>query len=902
MKALPHDGNRFKVSLCALLIFLAAIAAAIPANAQKKDSNSVIIVGGTARFSVVGPNCIRLEYSSEGKFIDSPSMFAVNRDYDYADFTKTEDGDTTIIDTGRIKLFYSPDGNPFSVSNLRAEIRKGDGTVEWRPGMPNNGNLGGTLRTLDVVFGPVDLGEGILSRDGWYLIDDSSRHLFTGDWVANRPADAGSDWFLFGYGNDYKAALHAFASVAGDVPLPRKYALGAWYSRYWPYTQEDYMDIVNEFEKYDFPLDVMVLDMDWHKDGWTGWTWNRKLLPDPEALLQWFHKKGIFVTLNLHPAEGVGAHEDMYEDFMRELGYDSSTKERIKFDAGNKEYMDTLFKYAITPKEKEGVDFWWLDWQQFLYTRSIPELTNLRWLNHYIFQHTGQNGKRGLSFSRWAGWGDHRYPIHFSGDSHTGWPMLAFIVPFTSTAGNMGAFFWSHDIGGHMGNRHTETYVRWCQFGATSAALRLHSSRSRKLDRRPWKHPKPAENSMRISFHLRSKLFPYIYTSAWQSHRDFIPLNRPMYIEYPQNEKAYKNPQQYFFGDTFLVSPIVSPGEGNGKVSSQVVWFPEGTWYNWFTGECFKGDVEALVTADINEFPLYARGGVPIPMQPYTQRMTTEPLNELVVRVYPGEDGAGGSYTLYEDDGITTAYEHGDFAETIISYFRDGHKIKLVVSPTDIVYDGQVKERSYTFQFANTDEATSASINGNAVDVEYDADRKMNVIKTGNMLVSEKVEAEITAVETGQDAVFASAAKRRTHGIFGKNSIDAPIAEQIVAYAESDDVEKSKLDMLMAVGGIGLFEKDERLYQYKNGQIKTYFYSRPGIIDGDSFSYRVEDHYGTEIEEVASGKMTVEIIAPFAFPDVPPLKSNGTHASRMLIVEFSIGGHAFSIFKEIEAQ
>ena len=154
------------------------------------------------------------------------------------------------------------------------------------------------------------------------------------------------------------------------------------------------------------------------------------------------------------------------------------------------------------------MDFWWLDWQQGPDTRSVPDLTNLFWLNTLLYQHTAQNGQRGLSFSRWAGWGDHRHPIHFSGDADTGFPTLAFEVPFTSTAGNVGCFFWSHDIGGHMGGRNEESYARWCQFGATSPVLRSHSTRDAQTDRRPWNYPAWAENSMRASFHLRSELVP----------------------------------------------------------------------------------------------------------------------------------------------------------------------------------------------------------------------------------------------------------------------------------------------------------------------------------------------------------------------------------------------------------
>ncbi len=465
-------------AFCLLALWPAfSASAAAPANP---------ITAGQARFTVITPNCIRLEYAASDQFTDLPSLFAANRAARWAGFHLAQTENTTVIDTGAIRLTYTPDGKPFSPDNLHADIKTDAGAAHWTPGAPNPGNLGGTLTTLDRADGPEDLGQGLLSRDGWFLLDNSQTPLLTTDWVQARPANAGTDWYLFGYGSDYHAALRSLAAVGGPVPLPRKYALGVWYSRYWPYSSDDFRNIVGEYAQHDFPLDNMVLDMGWHKDGWTGWSWNRKLLPDAEALLPWFHAQGLHDTLNLHPADGVGPQEDTYAAFMQDMGADPTAKQTLPFDAADKKYMDTLFADVFAPLEKNGVDFWWLDWQQYRDTRSQPGLTNLFWLNTLLYDRTARNGQRGLSFSRWGGWGDHRHPIHFSGDASTHFPMLAFEVPFTSTAGNVGCFFWSHDIGGHNQGRNEESYTRWVQFGATSAVLRSHSMDDPTMDRRPW--------------------------------------------------------------------------------------------------------------------------------------------------------------------------------------------------------------------------------------------------------------------------------------------------------------------------------------------------------------------------------------------------------------------------------
>ena len=806
------------------------------ARTQNASPNPVTV--GDARFTIITPNCIRLEYSATGKFVDQPSTFAFNRNALYNGFTLHQSEGSTIIDTGSIRLTYTPDGNPFSPKNMQAQIKKDSGFALWAPGDPNPGNLGGTARTLDGAAGPIDLGQGLISRDGWYLLDDSTSPLLTNNWVQSRPSDAGTDWYLFGYGSDYRAALASLTAVSGPVPMPRKYALGAWYSRYWPYSSGDYRQIVQEYSEHDFPLDNIVMDMDWHKDGWTGWSWNRTLLPDAEQLLAWFHSQGLHVTLNLHPADGVGPQEDQYGTFMRDMGADPAMRRTIPFDAADKRYMDALFSDVIQPLETEGVDFWWLDWQQYPNTRSVPDLTNLFWLNTLLYQDTGSGDKRGLSFSRWAGWGDQRHPIHFSGDADTGFPMLAFEVPFTSTAGNVGCFFWSHDIGGHVGPRNEESYTRWVQFGATSPVLRSHSMRNPETDRRPWKYSKWAENSMRISFHLRSRLFPYIYTAAAQACRDSVPLDRPLYIDYPHEEKSYHNGQEYLVGDNLLAAPVVEAGTGPGRVGSQSVWFPPaadtdgatGAWYNVFTGERFRGNSDALVTADIDEFPLYARGGTPIPMQPYTPHMGTALLTTLVVRCYPGDDNQTGKSTLYEDDGVSKGYQRGEFETTPLVYSRSGDTITVTVGPSTGSFEGQSLRRSIVLELPDTQKERSLRCSVRAATTSYDASKQMNVIWLPASTIKNAVRIVVQAPVSNFAALSASAALRRASGILGH-----PVKDVNAALTEPG-LPPAGQTALLATLGIGLVAHNDGSYFY-GGAVHNIFYAPKGCPDHNQVTF-----------------------------------------------------------------
>jgi hypothetical protein len=629
--------------------------------------------------------------------------------------------------------------------------------------------------------------------------------------VKARPSDAGTDFYLFGYGDDYKSALKSLMTISGPVPLPRRYTMGVWYSRYWPYSSQEFRQIVKEYADHGFPLDVLVMDMDWHLDGWTGYTWNPKLLSDHQQLLDWLHKQGLAVTLNDHPASGVGPQEACYADFMRAMGKDPSKDKPLPFDAGSKKYLDTFYAFTHRPLEKEGVDFWWLDWQQYPFTRSIAGLTNLQWLNDYNYQDTSADGRRGVSFSRWGGWGSQRYPIAFSGDASTSFKMLAFEVPFTSTAGNVGCFFWTHDIGGHNRGRNEESYARWCQFGAFSAALRSHSTRDATMDRRPWKYSPWATDSMKVSFQLRSRFFPYIYTAAEQACLDSVPFIRPMYLDYPADEAAYHQPQQYQFGDNVLVAPVAENGTGPNRLGRQTVWFPPGRWYNFFTAEKFLGPTQTLVAADIDEFPLYLRGGVPVPMRPFTQRMATDPLTELIVRCYPGEDGQEASSELYEDDGLTTAYRSGASARTKLTYSRKGSQIAITISPAEGNFTGQVQTRSYVIELPGLKPATAVTIDGAPASAEYVEPESLVRISIPARSIRSGCTIGLTADEIDPEILKARAFALRA----GLNAPapDATLANLLTrALARTTDVQQKSA--ICAAAGLGVFARNENVYGF----------------------------------------------------------------------------------------
>lgn len=694
----------------------------------KTQNNPVVI--GNSRFTFITPGLVRLEYAIDGKFLDDPTLFAYNRQIDYQDvkMEKKEENRYTIT-TPKMRLEFTHDGFPFGQTNLRVYFKQGDQDKSWYMASEQGRNLRGPVTTLDAIGGPIELQEGLLSRDGWYVIHDTGKEILKNDWIENRPREHVQDVYLFIYGNDYKSALKSLQVISGSVPMTRKYVHGAWYCRWWNYTDDDYRDIVKGYKEHDFPMDILVFDMGWHTQkeakvgtghagtrGWTGYSWNRELIKDPAGLIRELKNDGIQVVLNEHPHDGIRDHEDAYPDFMKALG--EPVGKNVLLDAGSKKYMDNFMKYAHEESDSMGVAFWWLDWQQdYLYPKVRgTAMSHLQWLNHIYFNYSRKNNLRGAGFSRWAGWGDHRHPIQFSGDAVGNWDLLKFQIELTATSGNAGCFFWAHDIGGFYGGNDAELYTRWTQFGLLNSSLRIHSVYDEKLDRRPWLWGKQAENSMREIYHLRSELMPYIYSSVWQCHADMLPLNRAMYIEYPEKDEAYRNPQQFMFGDLLLGAPITSTGTGEEKIAGQQVWLPEGdVWYQWFSGARYEGGRTITENCDINSFPLYVKGGYPLPMQPYTPRMASTPLACLVVRCYPGTDEYDHSYTMYEDDGESIGYEQGQSAFTKMICRKKEGKHELIINPVEGTYKGQPQKRAYRIELAGISAPLIVKVNGKTV-------------------------------------------------------------------------------------------------------------------------------------------------------------------------------------------
>lgn len=742
----------------AMMSALLACTAGLSLFAATPESNPLVF--GNNRLTIITPTLVRLEYAIDGKFIDAPTLFAYDRSntlsIDQIDI-KELGGDCYEITTPAVRIWYHHDGVPFSTSNLKIFYQLNGKEKKFTNRFITRNNLGGPIETLDRVTKEIPLQDGILSKDGWYMIDDERADLLVDGWLQPRDTKTHiQDQYCFVYGNDYKAALASLGAISGRVPMTRKYANGVWYCRYWDYTSEEFLQIIDGYDQNDFPIDNIVFDMGWHTNdavtgtghnghlNWNGYTWNRELIPDPEALIKACHERGVTVSLNDHPHDGIRPHEEVYPEFAEALGLAPDEPAPL-FDLSDSNYMAKFFDYAHRPHENIGVDFWWLDWQQnylFPYVRGY-QTSSLAWINELYFKDSARDGKRPMGFSRWAGWGDHRHPIQFSGDAQANWEILAFEVKLTACSGQGGCYYWAHDIGGFRGDPNPELSARWTQFGALSACLRVHSTKNKKLDRRPWIYGEPFTDAMRKAYHLRAELMPYVYSCVWQTHNTMLPLNRSMFIDYGSQKESFDQPQEFTFGDNILAAPISTPGEGENFIASQKVWFPAGeVWYDYFTHRKFAGGQTLTISKGLDEFPMYIRGGHILPMQPYSSRPATASLDKLVMLVYPAAGDADNSFELYEDDGISDAYQRGEYATTRLQYVQKGNKAIVTVHPVEGSYDGQVKDRAYKLLLPGLKQDTKVTVNGRKAKLSIDEEKNVPCVEISKRSISKKVVIE----------------------------------------------------------------------------------------------------------------------------------------------------------------
>lgn len=671
------------------------------------------VCGEGWRISVLEGRLIRVE---TGETCDLPTQCVWYRDPLPVKFEVKKQGKITVIATRDAEFYFNTAAKKITAVKLR------DGRVVKNF---SRGVLPGTRRTLDMTDGKVRLSKSVVSRNGVAVLDDSRSLVLRDDRIEQRGKC--SDKYYFAFGSDYRAAIRALYRITGFTPLLPKFVLGNWWSRYKAYTQDEYVGLMHKFIDKKIPVTVATIDMDWHwvdvverfgkeakavptdnvidrliyssMPGWTGYSWNTELFPDYRAMLDYLNANGFKVTLNLHPAQGVRFFEDKYKDVCEVCGVDPASRAPVPFSLGNEKFLQAYFDVLHRPYQREGVRFWWIDWQQGK-NSDVKGLDPLWALNHYHTLDMRDEGKRAVILSRYAGIGSHRYPLGFSGDSAMTWKTLDFQPYMTASATNVGYTWWSHDIGGHhRGYKDEELYLRWLQLGVFSPVNRLHSTSNEFMGKEPWNTSKATERAATDYLRLRHRLIPYLYSMNYLTATDGRALCEPMYYSYDCKE-AYKAKNQYAFGTQLVVAPITRKSDPKTKLAHTALWVPENEVYtDIFTGRKYAGGTYEIYR-DAEDFPVFAKKGSIIPLYKDATDNSLAPDKPLEIWIYSGD----GEFELYEDDGDSLDYEKGAFCTTRISAEKEGKRLVVRLSSQGDL-DVLPKGREITLAFRDVEKA-----------------------------------------------------------------------------------------------------------------------------------------------------------------------------------------------------
>lgn len=680
------------------------------------------------RITVLSPGLFRIEKSPSLTFRDEATLSVWFRDMPLQKFSVKRTDKQCEITTERASLIIKE-----KRKDCRARIEGKELPIS------NSGNLGGTYRTLDNCDGdfevyewvgpdavPVNkrikLGNGVCSLTGVAVIDDSETLSLGEDGQVKERSASGTDEYVFCYGDDYRGAVRALYSLCGMPPVLPKFAFGNWWSRYHAYTDKEYLGVLNGFEENELPFTVATIDMDWHystdvaerfhtkesgfddeyhggDSGWTGYTWNKDLFPDYKAFLSQLKKKNYAVTLNLHPALGVRWWEESYEEMAKAVGADYENKQAVNFDITDEKFINAYFDILHKPYEKDGVDFWWIDWQQGQKCK-IKGLDPLWSLNHYHFMDISAD-KPSLILSRYAGVGSHRYPVGFTGDTYMSWKTLAYLPYFTATATNIGYTWWSHDIGGHQkGVKDDELYARFIQYGVFSPINRLHCMDAETVTKEPTYYGAAglvAEEFLRF----RHKLIPFIYSRSIETAKYGNALIEPLYYEYKDKE-CYNYPNEYIFGGTLIVAPVTEKTKRDGYARVKA-YLPKGKWTDIFTGDEYNvsSGKEVQLLRDITSIPVFAKAGSVLPLSADKGNGTGAP-QKLELNVFSGN----GEYGFYEENDTLTKVRlsENEEGEDIVQTVIINEKTRIEV------------KREYFIKFCNICEETARiTVNGKSV-------------------------------------------------------------------------------------------------------------------------------------------------------------------------------------------
>ena len=658
-----------------------------------------IFKGKKYRITILTERLVRLEYSENGAFNDRLTEVVLNRNFKKPQFDVQETNSTLAITTRYFKLSYLKEksfygGKITPTKNLKIELNNTDKV--WYYGNPE-------VRNFEYAAyqekNKIKRKKSLYSIDGYTTIDDSKNYIIfeNGELKANENNQL--DIYVFMYNKDYFYCLNDYYMLTGFPEMLPRYAFGTMVTKNANYNQYSLIQSIRKYQEHSVPISSYILK-NWESQVSYEFSNDYNEL---DKLIGYLNSNNISLGLSIRDKKVFDSNTKNYGLLSKYLGSDASGN--IPFNLYNPRCVDAFLKLIIHPIKTVKNSFFELE--------GYNNLERLRALKHYLNIDSSSN-LRNFIISRNFDKVPHRNSILYSGESKVDWQSLKNAVKFNTSAGDMGISYWSHDFGGTTdGIEDSELYTRFIQLGTFSPILRLGSDYSKYYKREPWKWGISTSEIATYFLNLRYKLIPYIYTESYKYYKYGKPLIEPIYYRYPELFDDVLFNDNYFFGSTFYISPIMHKKD---QIMDRVIhklYIPEGTWYDYISGKKYTGNKRYVSFYKESEYPIFVKSGSIIPLS-LNNSNDTSVSKKLEIQVFPG---ASNAYSIYEDDGITNNYKNGEYSITNIEYKYEKNRYTLTILPTQGKLSILPPTRDYVIRFKNTKPTTIVKcyVNGNLV-------------------------------------------------------------------------------------------------------------------------------------------------------------------------------------------
>lgn len=542
--------------------------------------------------------------------------------------------------------------------------------------------------------------------------------------ISSRQGEAIDYYFI--YGENPSGIISEYSRLTGKAPMFPKSAFGFWQCRERYHSQEELLENAKQYRTREIPIDNIVQDWNYWPDSTWGPEWNREKYPNPKQMVDELNDMNLNLMVSVWPRVENKTLFDKYKFGEKEF--------ETYLDFTNPSIQKSYYKMLKDSMFNIGVASIWLDGTEpeikpdgkyKLHIGNFEDVANCYSLlvNKAVYEGKRKDfpNKRVFNLTRSSYAGQQRYgAASWSGDVDGTWEQFAEQIPAGLNFMMAGVPYWTTDIGGffrdsislnpiykdqYKNKEYIELLTRWFQFGAFNPLFRIHGYKS---NTEIWRYGQEFEEMARDFINLRYQLMPYIYSEAKNVTTKGTLLMSPLVYHYPKDKNTWEIKDQFFFGSSILVSPIIEY-----KARSRALYLPDGDWYNYWTNEKLEGEKEIVAKAPLNRMPLFIKAGTILPIGPKVQYTTQETNEPIKIKIYPGNDA---EYTLYLDDNKSFDYEKGIFSEIVMSYSESNKSISFNKGEGEFINFEKAPQK-FVIELIGTDVSKDFSFVGDSLEI-----------------------------------------------------------------------------------------------------------------------------------------------------------------------------------------